>query len=155
MFSPSLPLLEVLVRGTLLYFTIFILLRIIRREAGSISVADVLVLVLVADAAQNGMAGEYTSITEGALLVLTIVGWSTAVDWAGYHNAAFGRLLHPSPVELVKDGVPQRRNMRRNLITHEELMTSVRQAGAEELREVRYARLEGNGEISVVLEAKS
>ena len=46
--------------------------RIFRRDAGSLSVSDLLVVVLIADAAQNGMAGEYRSLTEGAIVVGTI-----------------------------------------------------------------------------------
>jgi uncharacterized membrane protein YcaP (DUF421 family) len=153
MFSPSLSLLEVFFRGSLMYLFILVLLRVVRREAGTISVADVLVLVLVliADAAQNGIAGEYTSLTEGMLVVLTILFWTAVVDWAGYHFQSIGRLLHPQPVELVRDGVILRKNMRQNMVTQEELMTFVRQAGTDDLGRVKHANLEGNGEVSIVL----
>jgi uncharacterized membrane protein YcaP (DUF421 family) len=151
MFNPTLSLIEVFLRGTLIYFFIFVLLRVVRRETGSISVADILILVLIADAAQNGMSGEYTSVTEGVVLIATIIFWSVAVDWAGYNVDVVGRFLHPKPVELVKDGILIRQNMRKNFITHDELMTAVRGAGAEELSRVRRAWLEGNGELSVLL----
>ena len=151
MFSPSLSLFEIFVRGTVMYLFIFVSLRVVKREAGSITVADVLVLVLIADAAQNGMAGEHTSITEGMLLVFTIMFWTTVADWVGYHFEPVGRLLHPPPVELVKDGVPVRKNMRKNMITMEELMTFVRESGGDDLAKVKQAHLEGNGEVSVVL----
>ena len=151
MFSPSLSLFEVFFRGTLMYLFILLLLRVVRRESGSISVADVLVLVLIADAAQNGMAGEYTSLTEGMLVVLTILFWTAVVDWASYHIESIGKLLHPQPVELVRDGVILRKNMRQNMITQEELMTFVRQAGTDDLARVKNANLEGNGEVSIVL----
>ncbi|MPZ50135.1 MAG: DUF421 domain-containing protein [Dehalococcoidia bacterium] len=151
MFSPALSIFEVFLRGSLFYLFIFALLRLVRRETGTISVADILVVVLIADAAQNGMAGEYTSIPEGIILVGTIVFWSIAVDWAGYNFEAIGRLVHPQPVELIKDGQPLRKNMRQNLITLDELMTSVRQAGTDDVGKVRRAWLEGNGEVSIVL----
>jgi uncharacterized membrane protein YcaP (DUF421 family) len=151
MFSPSLSLFEVFLRGTVMYFLIFALLRIVRRETGSLTVADMLVLVLVADAAQNGMADDYTSITEGVLLVATIIFWAAAIDWAGFHSQLVGQFLHPQPVELVRDGKLVRNNLRRNLITVEELMTFVRQAGTDDLSQVKRAQLEGNGEVTVVL----
>ena len=140
--------LGVFIRGSLISL-IFILLRVVRRETGSIGVADVLVLVLIADAAQNGMAGEYKSVPEDMLLVATIVLWSLVADWASYHVAAIGNLLHPQPIELIKDGKPMRDKMRRNFITIDELMTSVLSAGTEHIGKVRRAWLEGNGEISV------
>jgi len=129
MFSPSLSLFEMFIRGTIMYLFIFVLLRLVRRETGSITVADVLILVLVADAAQNGMAGEYTSVTEGALLVGTIVFWSVFIDWLGYHVPIVRKFLHPQPIELVREGRPLRGNMRKNFITQDELMTAIRTAG--------------------------
>ena len=77
--------------------------------------------------------------------------WAAAIDWAGFHIEPIGRLLHPQPTELVRDGVLNRKNLRGNMITVEELMTHVRQAGTDELSRVQRALLEGNGEISVIL----
>lgn len=62
-FTPSMPIGEVFLRGTLVYLFLFFLLRILRREAGGISISDLLVVVIIADAAQNAMASEYKSST--------------------------------------------------------------------------------------------
>ena len=68
LFSPSAPLLEIVIRGSLIYIGLFVLLRLFRREAGSIGTADLLVVVLIADAAQNALAGEYKSIPDGLIV---------------------------------------------------------------------------------------
>jgi hypothetical protein len=58
-----------------MYLTLFLLMRfIVRREAGSLGVTDLLMIVLIADAAQNGIANDYTSITEGLVVIATIIG---------------------------------------------------------------------------------
>ena len=76
LFAFSVPPLELIVRGSAIYWFLFLLFRLVlRRDIGAIGVADVLLLVLVADAAQNAMAGEYRSISDGILLVSTIIGW--------------------------------------------------------------------------------
>ncbi len=150
MFSPT-SLLEVVLRGSVMYFFIFSVLRLVRRETGTLSTADVLVIVLIADAAQNGMSADYASLPEGMVLVLTIVLWSVALDLASYHVPIIGKFVHPQPIELVRQGQVLRKNMRQNLITYEELMTFVRQAGAQEIGNVKRAWLEGNGEVSVIL----
>src|SRR5436190_402906 len=68
MFGLDTPLLEIFLRGTIMYLGLFLMLRVIRRrEAAELGVTDLLVVVLLADAAQNAMAGEYTSITDGIL----------------------------------------------------------------------------------------
>ncbi|HEY9197836.1 MAG TPA: DUF421 domain-containing protein, partial [Gammaproteobacteria bacterium] len=82
-FVPTLPLGEIFLRGTVVYLFIYFMLRIFRRQAGSIGISDLLVVVLVADAAQNAMGSQYTSITEGVLLVLTIFFWDYLFDWLG------------------------------------------------------------------------
>jgi uncharacterized membrane protein YcaP (DUF421 family) len=150
-FSFSMSPLELIVRGTLMYWFIFILLRVAgRRDVGSLGVADMLVLVLIADAAQNGMAGEYTSIVDGMVLVATIIGWTMAVDRIAYFVPAVGRLLSADRVCLVRDGAVARRNLRREYITEEELMNELRLKGVEELSEVRRAYMEADGNISVL-----
>ena len=74
LFMPTTPALEIIVRGSVMYLALFAMLRfILRRETGSLGITDLLVIVLIADAAQNGMAGNYTSITDGLLLVITII----------------------------------------------------------------------------------
>ena len=68
---------------------LFLILRfLLKRQSGVIGIADLLVVVLIVDAAQNAMASEYKSITESAILVLTIVFWNYAVDWLGFRFPA-------------------------------------------------------------------
>lgn len=150
MLLPDTPVLEILVRGTVMYFGVFLLLRFLhKRQSSSLSTSDVLVIVLIADAAQNGMADDYGSLADGLILVSVIVGWSLALNWLGYHSKAFARLLHPPPIALVEQGAPNRRNLRRELITHEELMSALREQGIRDVGDVEEARLEGNGKLSV------
>lgn len=144
-------LLEVVLRGTILYLLLFALLRFVfRREAGTVGITDLLVLVLIADAAQNAMADDYTSITEGVALVSTIIFWSHFLDWLGYRFSRLGRFVHPPPLPLVKGGQMIRSHMRRELITEEELMSQLREQGIEDISEVKSAFLEGDGHLSVI-----
>lgn len=152
LFIPEISLLEMFLRGTIVYLVLFILFRVLNREGGDIGIADLLVVVLVADAAQNAMASTYNSITEGLVLVTTILFWNFTIDWLGYHYPRFGKLIYPSPITLVKNGRVIRRNMRREMLTDEELMSQLRQQGVENLAEVKKAYIEGDGHISVITE---
>jgi uncharacterized membrane protein YcaP (DUF421 family) len=150
-FIPRTPLLEIFVRGTIVYFAIFALLRfILKRQSGSVGVTDLLVVVLIADAAQNAMAGNYQSVPDGLLLVSTIVFWSCMIDWIGDRIPAVGRLVHPPPLALVRHGKLMRRNMRKELISQDELMSQLREQGVEDVAKVKYAFEEGDGRISVI-----
>jgi len=151
LWMPETPVLEILIRGTAMYLGLFVLLRLVlKRQSGSVGITDLLVVVLLADAAQNGMADDYQSIPDGLLLVATIVGWSYALDWLGYRFPAVQRFLNPPPLLLIKDGVLQRRNMRKELITEAELMGQLREQGVDGLERVKCAFMEADGQISVV-----
>ncbi len=149
-FVPTVSVAEIVLRGSFVYLLLFFVLRVLRREAGAVGIPDLLVVVLVADAAQNAMASEYKSLTEGAVLVGTIVAWDFFLDWLGYTFPAVGRLLRPAPLPLVKDGRLLRQNMRKELISTEELMSQLREQGVASVEEVRRCYLEGDGHISVI-----
>src|SRR4030095_9250759 len=72
---------ELILRGTVVYLLIFVLMRVLRREPGTVGIADLLMVVLIADASQNAMSSEYRSITDGLVLILTIVFWNYFLDW--------------------------------------------------------------------------
>jgi uncharacterized membrane protein YcaP (DUF421 family) len=150
------PPLELVLRGSAMYWLLFLLFRfVLRRDTGSIAIADILLLVLIADASQNAMAGGYTTLGEGAVLVATLVGWNWLMDWAGYRFNAVRRFVEPPPVVLVRHGRLVGRNLRSEMVTIPELMASLRAHGIDKLAEVKIARMEPDGGISVIREKKS
>jgi uncharacterized membrane protein YcaP (DUF421 family) len=143
--------LELVVRGTVMYWFLFLLFRfVLRRDVGSIGIADVLLLVLIADASQNAMAGGYDSITEGCILVATIAAWNYALDWVSFRVPLVRRLVEPRPLLLVKDGQPRRREMRREMVTLDELRAKLREHGFERIEQAREVRMESDGQITVL-----
>jgi uncharacterized membrane protein YcaP (DUF421 family) len=151
LFIPSTSLLEIVVRGTVMYLVMFVLLRVVlKRQSGGVAITDILVVVLIADAAQNGMAGDYSSIPEGILLVGTILFWSFAIDWIAFRVPAIDRFLSPPPLKLIENGRLLRKNLRKEYITEDELMGKVRLKGVKHLSQVQTAYMESDGEISVI-----
>jgi uncharacterized membrane protein YcaP (DUF421 family) len=151
MFLLDIPLLEIVIRGTLMYLAVFVLMRvIIKRQPGGIGISDVLVLVLIADAAQNGMTGDYGSITGGVVLVVTIMLCDLLIDWLAFQFPIMGKFLLPSPLLLVRNGRLIHSNLRRELLTVDEVESMLRQNGVDDVRKVKRAYMEQNGKISVV-----
>lgn len=143
-------LLELFVRGTVMYWFLFLIFRfVLRRDVGAIGIADVLVVVIIADAAQNGMSGDYQSITEGFVLIGTLILWNVVMDWAGFHSKRFERFAEPQPLPLIRDGKLLVDNLKQEWLTREELMSKLRQQGIERPDEVRWAYMESDGQISV------
>jgi uncharacterized membrane protein YcaP (DUF421 family) len=140
-----------MLRGSLMYWFLFLVFRfLLRRDVGSIGVADVLLVVLVADASQNAMTGGYTSVAEGFVLVSTLVAWNYLLDWASFRVRAIERFVEPPPLKLIHRGRINRRHMRAELVTTSELWAHLREAGIESLQDVKSARLESDGRLSVI-----
>ena len=151
MFGLSVPPLEIVIRGSAMYLFLFLMFRVVvRRRVGAVGMADILVLVIVADAAQNGMSGEYKSVTDGAILVGTILAWDMLIDWLNYRVPALRNWLEAPPLLLVRDGRLLHRNLRHEFVTEEELEAKLRQKGVKDVSEVAEARMESDGEISVI-----
>jgi uncharacterized membrane protein YcaP (DUF421 family) len=147
---PSVSLLELVLRGSVMYLTIFAALRLFRREAGALSTADLLVIVLVADAAQNAMASQYGSITEGIVLIATIFAWNYLLDWLAFRYRWVSRLLHPAPLPLIEAGQLRRRNLRSEMLTLDDLKEQLREQGVENIGQVKRCYLEADGRLSIL-----
>jgi uncharacterized membrane protein YcaP (DUF421 family) len=149
-FVPHESLLEIFIRGTIMFFAMYTLMRVFRRQSGSVGIADLLVIVVIADAAQNGMAGDSKSVTEALLLITTIVLWDWFFDWLGFRSTFFSRILEPQGLVLVKNGRMITRNMDREMISEEDLCSQLRQQGIENIEDVKQVILESNGHFSVI-----
>lgn len=151
LFSFSVPPLEMVVRGTAMFWFLFLLFRVfVRRDAGALGIADILLIVIVADAAQNGMAGDYRSIPDGMVLIGTIVAWNMLLDFLAFKSATLERWIEPRQLVLVKNGQIQYHNLRRQFMTENELMSKLREHGVDKLAEIKRAYMEGSGNITVL-----
>ena len=153
-FTPTIPLIEIVFRGSIIYLFIFILFRVLRREAGGIGISDLILVVLIADASQNGMASEYRSVTEGIILISTIAFWDFFINWLLFHFPSLRPFLQSPPLLLIQDGKMIRKNLRSEMITHDELLSLIREQGAESINDVKRCFLEGDGKVSVITTKK-
>lgn len=150
-FVPQNSLVEPVIRGTIMYLGILVMLRLVlRRQVGGIGTADVLVVVLIAEVAGNSIAPAEQSVVEGLLLVATIFFWSYLIEWLQFRYPGFQRLIRDPKLKLIDKGRLLRRNMRREFVTREELMAQIREQGLENCSEVKAAYLEADGSISII-----
>lgn len=150
-FLPDVHVVEIILRGSVMYLALFVMLRVIlKRQTGTLGTTDLLLITLIADASQNAMAGEYHGIADGIALVATIIFWNYAFDWLGFHFEWFSRLTEPPPLALIRNGRMLRKNMRHELITEDELMMELRKQGLNDVARVKQAFIESDGRISVI-----
>ncbi len=151
LFKLTVPVWELAIRGSVLYWFLFLAFRfVMRRDIGSVGVADILILVIVADAAQNAMSGGYESITDGIILVSVLMGWNILLNFLAFRFRALGRLIEAPSLPLIRNGRMIVRNMRSQLITEDELRAKLREHGVESLASVKAMFLEPDGQISVI-----
>jgi uncharacterized membrane protein YcaP (DUF421 family) len=150
-FGLSVSPLELIVRGSAMYLFLFVLFRfVVRRRVGSIGMADILILVIVADAAQNGMSGEYKTVTEAFILVGTLIFWNLLIDRLNFHVPALRPLLEPPPLLLIDNGRVLWRNLRHELVSEDELKTKLREQGVRDPSEVAKSYMESDGQVTVI-----
>lgn len=150
-FVPEIGVPEIVVRGTIMYLAMFAILRFIaRRQTGNFGPADLLVIVLIADAAQNGLGKDYSSVTEGIGLVLTIVAWEYALDWLAWRFPALRPWLSVPPLKIIEDGRAIQSALDREMLSETELLGQLREHQIERVSDVKVARLEGDGRLSVI-----
>lgn len=149
-FAVETPLLELIARGTVLYFSILIFMRFMpRRSGGELATMDLVFLLLIAEAAAHAL-GDYTAVADGVIMIATLMVWNYLLNFLSFYVPFLERLVSAPPLQVVRDGQLLRRNMRREFLTEEELMDHLRQQGMEEIKDVKAAYIEGEGKITVI-----
>ena len=151
LFVWSIPPAELFVRGTVIYLGLVAAFRyLLRRNMGSLSTPDLLFVVLIADAAQNAMAGEYRTVADGAVLLGTLIFWNVVLDALAYRSKAIRRLVEAPPLPLIRNGRWLRANLKQQWITTDEVEAKLREQGIDSIAQVRVAYLEPDGGLGVL-----
>jgi uncharacterized membrane protein YcaP (DUF421 family) len=140
---------DIVLRASVVFVFVVILTRVIgRRELGSLAPVDLILLIILGDALQQGLTQDDYSLTGAVLVVGTLAVLQVFTSWVSFRFPFTRRLLEGEPLIVVEDGKPIERNLRRERLTVEEVTESARLHEIGSLDEVRWAVLERNGEIS-------
>lgn len=155
-FAPDLSLLESFLRASLVYLALIVLFRIIlKRQAGSLGLPDIMLVVLVSECVSSSLSAEANSVPNGLAAVFGLLFWNYLLDRLACRWPWLQRRLEPQPLELVRDGKPIRENMKAEGISDSELSAQLRLNGVEGVAEVKVATIESEGAISVVPKGES
>ena len=151
MFHLGTPLWVIAVRSAVVYVALFVALRVMgKRELGQMTVFDLVVILLIANAVQNAMVGADVSLEGGILAALVLLGVNRLVVLLHMQRGIWGRLIEGTPTVLVEDGQVIASHLKREGLGKEEIEMAIREHGVATLDEVRLAVLEVDGSISVV-----
>ena len=150
-FELSAPLMDFVVRGSVIYFVVVIAIRLLpKREIGSHSPSDMLALVMMGALVADGMSIGSEEPIDFLLLAVVVLAWDWIVNALEFRFPLVARLTAESPVVIVRNGRLLYRAMRHELITEDEILACVRKNGLARIEEVALATVEKTGEISVV-----
>jgi len=144
-------ILDIVIRTTVVYLLIVIgILLLGKKELSQISVTDLVFILLISNAVQNAMVGDNTSLEGGLIAALVLLVVNYGMRRLIYRSKSARNILEGEPVLLIYEGKLNRKNLERESITEEELMSALREHGVEFISEVKLAMLEIDGNISVV-----
>jgi uncharacterized membrane protein YcaP (DUF421 family) len=142
---------DLVLRAVAVFAFVLILTRVIgRRELASLAPIDLILLIILGDALQQGLTQDDYSVTGAFLVVGTLAILQVFTSWVTYRFPFTRRVLEGEPLIVVEDGKPIERNLKRERLTVEELAESARLQEIASLAEVRWAVLERNGEVSFI-----
>lgn len=146
-----LPLWDKMLRAAVGYLFLLVVFRIIgRRQLGQLTNFDLVVTLLVANVLQNATIGPDDSLVGGLVGAATLLALNTVVAGTVFVSRRAEHLVDGDPVVLVRDGQVFPRALRRELITHNDLVAAVCKAGIAGVDDVSVAILESNGAITVL-----
>ena len=145
------PAWNIALRTAAIYLVALIGLRLAgKREMGQMTVFDLVVLLLIANAVQNAMVGPDTSLTGGVLAAVVLLALNAVVARLRLRWPRLRRVIEGSPTLLVLHGEVLADHLRREGLAQETLEAALREHGVSEVRDVEMAVLEIDGSISVV-----
>jgi len=142
---------DLVLRAAVVFVFVVVLTRVIgRRELGSLAPIDLILLIILGDALQQGLTQDDYSVTGAFLVVGTLAVLQVFTSWMTYRVPFTRKVLEGEPLIVVQDGKLIDKNLKRERMTLEEVTESARMHEIGSLDEFQWAVLERNGEISFI-----
>ena len=142
---------DIVLRAIAVFVFLMVLIRVIgRRELSSLQPFDLVLLIILGDAVQQGLTQDDYSLTGAFLAVGTIAVLQVLVSWVSYRFPRTRPVIEGTPIIVIQDGKPIERNLKRERIDVGDVEEAARQEGIAQLSEVKWAVLETTGRISFI-----
>ena len=151
LFQLSAPWWHFVLRACAIYVLVMVLVRVSgKRAVGQFTPFDLVLLILIGNAVQNGINGGDDSLTGAAIMATTLIALNYGVAFMTSRNRKVEKFVEGVPVVLARNGKLFDHVLRRELVSREDFREALRMNGVEDVSEVELALLETNGSISVV-----
>lgn len=141
-----------IIKATIVYFALWAIIRVSgRRTLGEMSAFDLVLFMIIGGSTQRAITGQDYSMTNALLLVATFVVLDVALSIVELRSPFARRILNAMPMIVVENGVLLGRRMRCARVTEDNILEAARRLhGLERIDQIKFAILEGTGEITIV-----
>ncbi|BBN61593.1 MULTISPECIES: DUF421 domain-containing protein [Pseudomonas] len=143
---------DAVLRAAAIYFVLMVLFRVAgRRSLTDLTTFDFVLLLIIGEATQQALLGDDFSVTNAILIISTLIAIDVGFSLAKRRSRRLAKFLDGGPTVIVEDGKPLTKRMREARISESDVMEAARTTqGIVEMKDIRYAIIERNGEISVI-----
>ena len=147
---------DIALRSIFLFFFVYLLMRVLgRRELSSLEPFDLILLIILGDAVQQGLTQDDYSLTGAALAVGTIALLQIFTSFVNFRFPRLRTLLDGEPLVVVQDGKMIEQNMKRERLTPEDVAEAARQQSIPSIDDVEWAIMETSGKFSFIKKSGS
>jgi uncharacterized membrane protein YcaP (DUF421 family) len=151
LFQLSAPWWHFVLRAVAVYALVMVLIRVSgKRAVGQFTPFDLVLLVLIGNAVQNGLNGGDNSLSGALILATVLIALNYAVAWLTARSQRAERIVEGIPKVLARDGQVFEEVLRQELVSLDDFHEALRMNNIADPGEVALALLETNGSISVV-----
>jgi uncharacterized membrane protein YcaP (DUF421 family) len=142
---------DIALRGIVIFWFLVFVTRVMgRRELSSLSAFDLILLVVLGDAIQQGLTQDDYSVTGAIIAVSTIAALQVGTSWVSFRSERARKILEGLPLVLIQDGKLIEENLRRERLDADEVAAEMRLQQIGSFDDVAWAILERNGSISFI-----
>ena len=142
---------DIALRALFLYaFVVFVMRVLGRRELSSLTAVDLVLLIVLGDAIQQGLTQDDYSVTGAVIAVSTISVVQVACSYLAFRSRRARKVIEGEPIVVIQDGKLVERNLHRERLTADDLAEEMRMQQIGSFDEVQWGILETNGQISFV-----
>jgi len=137
-------------RGAFVYFALIAVMRLgKKRFLGDATVFDAVLSVMIGSIGGRIVTGG-APLLPGLASITVFVFLHWICSWLGVRSPTFASLIKGTSDPIVKNGKVNREEMRRAHMGDDDLKQDLRNEGVSDSRDVKEARLERSGKLSVI-----
>lgn len=143
---------DIIIRAVVIYLVLLIIMRLAgRRTLGEMTSFDLILLLIISEAIQQGLIGDDFSLTTAILLIITLISLDILFTYLKQKSKLLDRLIDGTPTIIVDEGKLLTDRMNKARVDESDILTAARELhGLERLEQIKYAVLERNGKISII-----